>query len=149
MGSRENLVLDGLQVLSSITVEELERRVDWLEKALNAYKTILIVRRMMAAKPEEFELPKEWNGVGITPGTVPSSRYKPRRTRVWPLLEQALRNHPEGVQIQDIALQTGLNRQSISSVLSKMNGLKVERVEYGVWRLRTQKDQTVIPITGT
>lgn len=55
------LLTDGFDILARLSVEELEHRVEWLERALAAYKTCLMVRRVMDNQPPDLKIPpKEW-----------------------------------------------------------------------------------------
>lgn len=128
-----NLLLDGFKILAAMSIEELECRVDWLEKSLSVYKTLLIARKMVASRPEEFELPEEFQEFAPQ---VPATEKRTRDNATWPKIKAVLEANPQGMKVCDICTAIGSTEGRISSVLYYRKNKEVVQITYGVWKLK-------------
>lgn len=95
-------LMDGFRILEQLSVEEIEKRVLWLEEALATYKTLLAVKRCHQNKPTNLDTPDEWISEVDMDKEKPKRKAKPPgwyKEHVIPIL----REHAGGLTTNRLA----------------------------------------------
>lgn len=132
MPEQNGLLTDGFKIINSCSMEEIERRIEWLENALCAYKSIQVIKKVMGMKPEGFQTPPEWDEL------IPIGRTK--KGAVLKIAEYLEKCTPHPAQLKDIQEGSGLSYQTVATVLSK-NPEVFERTSQGFYRLKETNAQ--------
>lgn len=146
---RDALLTDGFRLLNAIPTEEIERRIDWLESALAAYKTMLVVKVAMETKPERMDVPDDWEAFVPTvtpdppkvtvPDPEPIAKYQrlPRQESIRRVREFLATKGLHGAKTADIGRAIGVTYASASYTMDLSDGVEWYR-EGKSWILKNE-----------
>lgn len=107
--NQHDILMDGFKLLNNISIGEIEERIEWLEETLEAYKSILSVKKSIKTKPIEIDIPEKFVEFEVkTKDGIPIKNK----------LIKFLKDYPSGVRSKDIAITLELNPNSVSTTLS-------------------------------
>ncbi len=116
-----DILTDGFRLLARISVAEIESRIEWLENALASYKTMLVVKQIMARKPGGFETPPEWEAFD-EPTTAEQATIVPM-TETRESIRRVLLESPRGLRATDISRQLGVPHSTVAKELERQCGV--------------------------
>lgn len=132
-----DILTDGFRVLRRISIEEIERRVAWLENAVAAYKTLLVVKQVMVNQPAGLQTPPDWEPLDKPEPVAESLQRTPtgrlRRGQLRPLVVEALKQKPAGAKCAEIARHIGSTVASVNAELQRGRGQLYERIGHALW----------------
>lgn len=137
----KDTMLSAVTFIQSLEVDEIEEVLDWLDQLTSAYRTILVVKRLLDRKPESIELP------GCLLNQFPvreegnAEESKTRRTRrsdeeiekMRRSLGEAMRKFPQGARPNEIAQAAGLDNIWVSGELNANRGTLYHKLERACW----------------
>lgn len=118
--SSHELLVEGFQLLDNLLEGDIEERIEYLEKCLEAYKLILQYKQVLRQRPPGLDLnyDKQDKHVGLAD-----------------ILHKYLSNYPEGRKVKVIINETKLNKDLTRQTLNRRVDL-FTRVSYGVYKIR-------------
>jgi hypothetical protein len=134
-----DLLTDGFKLLDRLPIDEIKLRIAWLEDSLASYRTILVVKEIMARKPAMLQTPPEWEPIVET---APPAYVVPKERPAKPVKEgqtadvvrQYMLEHlGVAVPIADIARETGVSMPSVHNALKGGLGTLYRKCDRGVY----------------
>lgn len=117
----QNALLDGFAILSRLPEEEIKKRIEWLEGALAAYRTLLIVKTVTNKIPLGMELPQWDSVIPEEPAAATEANTKKRRPsgELRQQITELLEDRPNGLGHREISQLLSVPVASIYNELSK------------------------------
>ena len=142
----KDTMLSAVTFIQSLEVDEIEEVLDWLDQLTSAYRTVLVVKRLLDRKPESIELPECLLNQFPVGEEGNAEESKTRRTRKWTdrrsaeeieemriSLRETMKKFPQGARPNEIAEAAGLDNVWVSKELNNYAGTSYHRLERARW----------------
>lgn len=136
-------IAKGLETLTAISNEEVDKTIAWLEEALAAYKTLRAVKNVVERKPAGLEIP-EWESAVDMDRRLKQEDNKKRiignggvGEAIKPKLVAAFQNSnaTNSLTISELMELTKLSRDRVYTCLKNHEGKTFHKNELDQWEL--------------
>lgn len=128
-------------IFESVSLEECESTVEWLEKVLASWKTVLIIKQLDARNPFKEEQ--------VEPEIIrpfeerTTSRALTIKGKIASEVKKVLQDHNGGMTIKEISRASGINQQSIYQHLMHFEDRHYIKIIEGgsiLWALKNREE---------
>lgn len=143
--NQDQMAIMGVKAIQGMQIEDIEYILDWLEQSVSAWRTLLVIKRLLDNRPSAVELPP-FMSVDLTSPDIEDSTEDPenpdsdkftvggkiRSTWLDRNIKTLLLEHPKGLRCVEIAKLLNIPVNSVNSFMYGRRGSTYVN-NRGVW----------------